>query len=404
MDVEKASKTDIVSRLNEETQFILQTLASNKVFQPDSYVQLDIDRLTYVLDCHRLSIVFYKKIEATGFSPLFDTTRLKNGYAANKLRMLTYMAELCRVVKLFQLNNIELISLKGPMLGQLYYDGYTERECNDLDILVKPGDLEAAYQLLLNLGYNLSEPLWNSPRQKTLYQKTFHHYHLYNQANNIQLELHWKLFTSTVTATKLDDVVWATQTVRQISGLRIPLLSSSITFIYLCVHGSTHQWKRLFWVLDIVRLIEKEGGDFLVKAYKIALESNVQRCILEACQLAHILFGVNLPHSIHNAIQEDVQLTTLTNTSIFFINTTTLPIVSPISSLEAFRLSIKKVLYFHQATYHLAGSKAVIATVKKFFINPDYWRVYSFNDNFFVLNYFIAPGLWAYCLFTKRKA
>ncbi|WP_169921736.1 nucleotidyltransferase domain-containing protein [Spirosoma rigui] len=363
-----------------------------------------MDKLIHVLDSHRLSIVFYSRVNNTPFSSLFVAPPLKSEYTASKLRMLRHMAELCRIVKLFQQKNIDLISLKGPLLGQLYYDDYTERECNDLDILVKPGDLETAYQVLLNLGYTLSETLWETPKQKSLYQKTFHHYHLYNQATDIQVELHWKLFTSTIEAENIEHTIWPNSIAHHISGLHISILSSSINFIYLCVHGSTHQWKRLFWVLDIVRIIEKEGQDFIVNAYEIALESHVERCVLEGCQLAHLLFKVDLPKPIQDAIQEDTQLSKLTETSIFFINTTTLPSLSPLSSLKAFRLTVKKVVYFHQAIYLLAGSKAIYTTVKKFFINPDYWRIYSVNDKLFALNYVIAPLLWIYCLFRKHRA
>ena len=389
--------------MNIDNQFIISSLSSNKEFKPAGYVHLDIDRLIHSLDGHRLLIVFYKKVKDYGFSPLSSNTRLRSGYTANKLRMLAYMAELCRIVKLLQQNNIELISLKGLMLGQLYYDDYTERTCNDLDILVKPSDLEAAYQLLLKLGYTLSETLWQTPRQKTLYQKTFHHYNLYNETNDIQLELHWKLFTSIVDTTRIEDAVWKNLSVCQIGGLAIPVLSSPFNFLYLCVHGSTHQWKRLFWVLDIVRIIEKEGDDFLVKAYEIALESNIQRCVLNGCQLAHILFDVNLPQIIHNAILEDIQINKLTTSSIFFINTVTLPDSSPLSSVKSFVLSVKRVLYFYRSIYYLRGTKAFIYILNRFFVNPRYWRIYSFDDRFFVLNYFMAPLLWAYCLLSERK-
>ena len=190
---------------------------------------------------------------------------------------------------------------------------------------------------------------------------------------------------------------------RSIGGVYIPTLSSTVNFLYLCVHGSRHQWKRLFWVLDIVRIIEKEGDAFLLEAYEIALESNLQRDVLTGCQLAHQLFGVDLPQRIHEAIQSDTQLIRLTAIAIFFINNTTLPAVSPLSSSKALSSGVKRVLYFYQATYYLAGVKAINTTIKKFFINPDYWRVYSVSDKYFAINYVVAPILWAYCFFRKKR-
>ncbi len=288
------AQTEPVSHLTLETQFILQTIAATEELSWDKYAHLDIDRLIYVLECHRLSVAFYNRINNTAFPPTV-TNKLKDRYAAHKLRMLSYMAELCRVVRLFQANNLKTISLKGPVLGQLYYRDYTERACNDLDIVVKLGDVDTAYQLLLGLGYRLSEPLWNSPRQKALYQKTFHHYNLYNEATDIQIELHWKLFTSVVDAKKTEDAAWANLTVSQIGGTPIPVLAGIDNFIYLCIHGCTHDWKRLFWAFDIAQIIGKEGPDFLIDAYQRAVDQRVERYVLAGCHMAAILFNTPLP-------------------------------------------------------------------------------------------------------------
>lgn len=317
--------------------------------------------------------------------------------------MLTYMAELCRVLKLFQERGISVVALKGPILGQLYYDDYTQRECNDLDILVKPSDVQTAYQILIDIGYNLSDVLWNSPKQKALYRKTFHHYNLYNSSNHIQIELHWRLNTLGSDSTKKIESVWENLTIQQIGGLSIQILSNYDTFIYLCIHGGTHQWKRLFWVQDIVRIIQKEGNDFLINTYHKITEKSVRRYVLEGCHLAHMLFGANLPQVLLNAIDEDESIAKLTEISIFSMSIVADSYLSPISSLNTFKLGIRKLVYFYRSIIYLEGNHAILTSLKSFFINPAYWNIYSFSDRLFLLNYIAAPFLWVYSVVNKDK-
>ena len=384
--------------LDADVQRLLQCLIEQPACRPDEFTNVDADRFLYVLDCHRLTNVVYQHTKnALPFSGVIQE-RLKAKDAQNRLRQLGFVAELCRVLKLLQENHIEAISLKGPLLSHRHYGDYALRECKDLDILVRPTDFQAAYKLLTTNGYQLSEVLWNSPKQEIVYRQTFYHYDLYHAGRAVQLELHWRL-----NGTGYDvESIWANSVTYLLGFFPVRSLSAADTFIYLCQHGGTHQWKRLFWLLDVARIIGQESPDFLVDTYQQAVEQGRDRYVLSGCRLAHVLLGVSLPPLLEEAIRQDESIEKLTETSIFWINAVTESYENPVASPQTFQLSVGRFTNAYRSVFYLEGYRGIGTRIRHFFVNPAYWRVISFHDRLFALNYMAAPFLWAYSIFRKK--
>ncbi|QHV96969.1 nucleotidyltransferase domain-containing protein [Spirosoma endbachense] len=397
------SKSKFIAGLNQETQFLLRCLDAKSTFYPSDFEQFDPDIFLHNAECHRVTNIVYTTIKTNHSFPVHIKNRLREQHVANKLRMLSYMAELCRVLKIMNANKIKAVALKGPLLGELYYDDYTQRECKDLDIIVQESDVQKAYEILLDVGYKLSDILWKTPKQKAVYDKTFHHYNLYNSKTNVQVELHWRLNAAGSDSILKSKLSWDTLPVIQACGQAIPILPRNDMFIYLCIHGGTHQWKRLFWLVDIVRIIEREGAGFLVEIYNQLSQKSEKRYVLEACHLAYVIFGIDLHPIIHEAIEKDANIGRLSEVSIFSMSTISDVYLSPISSFKTFSLAMRKFIKFYWSAIYLDGYKAIFTSFSNFFINPSYWSIYSFRDSFFVLNYIAAPFLWIYKLFNKVK-
>lgn len=397
------SKSVLITHLNSETQLLLQFLTLHPDPQPGALVLTDGDAFLHLLESHRLTTVFCQHVNLQNSVFATISERLYNRYVDKKLRLLSYTAELCSIVKLLKQHDIEAVALKGPLLGKLYQDDYTQRECNDLDILVSPSDVDYACQLLLNLGYQFVSVLWNSPKQKEIYKKTFYHYNLYHPAKAIQVELHWRLNVTAAAYTNQSGSLWSRLISQKVGGVDIPSLSSVDNFIYLCTHGCIHEWKRLFWVRDIAQIIDKEGPAFLIDAYQQAVKRKLDRYVLAGCFMAAIVFDTGLPRIIEQKIRADPRIFSQTSYFLFAINQVTSPYQSPLSSVMTFKLGLKKMANFHRSTYYLGGFGAVISAYRTFFVNPDYWAIYSFSDNIFALNYLAAPFLWLYSAFTKSR-
>ncbi len=392
-----APQIELPACLHPHTRLLLHYLQPHQAGSPGALAQIDTDALLHLLDSHRLSTIFYQRLPGNPSDILVIKQQLAGRYATNKMAMLARMAELCRILKLFAQNGIHAIALKGPLLGHLYYNDYTLRECKDLDILVKPADTERAFTLLTDSGYELTTVLWKSPKQKVLYTNTYYHYNLYNTTSGIQVELHWRLnLAEGETSGQPSDPFSGELITQQVGGQVVHLLSATDNFIYLCVHGSTHEWKRLFWVYDIAQISEKEGAAFLAESYRRAAEQKLDRYVLAGCYMAAQLFGTSLPAEIRQAIRNDSHLTDLLSSFMFSINHVGDPYQPPLSSVRAFRLSLKKLINYYRITYYFGGCRSVFAAGRKFFINPDYWNIFAFSDRLFVLNYAVAPFLWIY--------
>lgn len=374
-------------------------LVSNCNSQPNQIKEIGNDVESEVfftaLESHRLLNVTHHNIGkniAYFSSPVQTIWNQK--YTANKYRILSHVGELYAVLGIFSKHNIEAISLKGPMLSLRYYDDYTLRECNDLDILVRLSDVEQAFQLLKNRGYELSEIALKTPKQIEIYFQNYHHYCLYNAERGIQIELHWQLFSSQNYSIYEKSEYWSRTEIIKIAGLNVLVLSKYDNFLYLCIHGGTHQWNRMFWVYDIVRIIFAEEKKFVENVYQIAIDQKRERFVLQALHLAAILFKIILPDVIVEAIKSDKSVQKLSRIAIYNLNT--LSDVSPSFNLNTLSVSVKKIFNHYTSVYYLGGISGILYHVRKTFINPSFWHIYSFGDQYFVLNYLAAPFMGVY--------
>lgn len=391
------------ANLRAELQSILRCLNSGQCTATTGFENLDGTVLLPILDSHRLVTAFYHNVEDNGCFPQEFKNRLKERYAANKLKTLNQVAELCKIVKALEQASIPAIAIKGPALGQQFYGHYLHRECNDLDILVSPENVDTAYRHLSTMGYSLSEVLWSSPMQKAVYKKYFHHYHLYNPTTRVQLELHWRLRAAIGRNEEPVNTLWNNSETLRIGGVPIQVLPSGENLLYLCIHGGLHHWKRLFWVYDIARIIEKEQHEFLLKTYRKAIEKEAGTYFLEGCYLAHSLFNVQLPQKILTIIHKEKKINKIARLSIERMNAVSSPPLNPLSSLKDFKSSVVRLVNFYRSAYLLSGFKGLTTALKGFLVNPAYWRIYSFSDRFFFLNYLAAPAFWAYSILKKKK-
>lgn len=389
--------------LNEEAQFLIQCLNDDLDPEDQAYLNLDTVAFLDTLENHRLTAVFWNATKNSHLLPDQLKNELIGLYSDKRIQILKHVAELCKVTDRLKTAGIDTVALKGPMVSHQYYGDFSLRECNDLDILVKPHNIQAAYDILVEMGYELTEVLWNTPKQKAIYHKTYHHYNLYNTSNNVMIELHWRLHFSNGVDIGATTNLWKDLTINRLGSFEVRSLSRFDTFIHLCVHGCSHLWKRMFWVQDIARLIEKEDHAFIINAYQLAVQRGVDRHVLEACNLAFVLFKADLPIHIHEAILRDNRIRKLTDIALFAIDTITIVYQSPVADWKSFLLAKSRLINHYKNTYYLGDFKAIFDSFNRFLVNPQFWNIFSFSDRWFVLNYFAAPFLWVYSVLNKNK-
>jgi len=90
---------------------------------------------------------------------------LRSWFEINARRSLANAAELVRLYKLFQENDIPVLPLKGSVLALQVYGNLAMRHAGDIDLLVEPGQLELADRFL-QINYHRTMPGTTRPQEE----------------------------------------------------------------------------------------------------------------------------------------------------------------------------------------------------------------------------------------------
>jgi hypothetical protein len=217
--------------------------------------------------------------------------------------------ELFSVIDTLNSNGIPSIPLKGPLLSELLYGTISQRQFDDLDILIQRKDFHRTKEILINEGY-LPE------RQMTLIQESVflnshHHFQFYRNQSGSVTEIHWEI-SPRIYSFNLDLAdLWDHIQPVTLSGHKVLIPSHSDMLLILCEHGSRHYWKRLLWIADIARLVEFREINWpglIQYARKIGSE----RVLLLGISLAHTLFHAEIPPPVSHRLEHDPEVLRLT--------------------------------------------------------------------------------------------
>lgn len=372
----------------------------NFEYNKQDFEGLNWEEFQQFLEWHRLFRILFPILKKLGVVPAKKLDLLNTKNTLLQKQALLQAAELQNLAAFLKEHQIPVIFFKGPLLGQQYYGNYTLRESKDIDILIREQDLEKTYQLLKGKGYDFLDVLWNSPKQKRLYLKYYYHYCLYNPNDFIQLEIHWRF--SSFDSNMAINEIWNKAIHYQMGDIPVLTLSKQDNFLFLCNHGFRHQWKRLFWVYDIYKIILEEGFEFLEDTFAFAKENNQTLPFLSSCYLVQSVFGLDMPKFLSKEFEKHYVFKRLCMLPLHFIEDNHLLGRSSLRYWAAFISSFKKNIFNYVSIFYLYGFKSFVLRVKLIFINPKYWTIYSFTDKYFILNYLIVPFLWS-SYFLKKK-
>jgi len=188
---------------------------------------------------------------------------------------------------------IEPLFLKGSALAVRAYGSIAVRDSVDIDMVVAPGQVARAWDILSEAGYLMTAPSRPLPpsalRTYQAISKDSAHHH---RQRKVRLELHWRLSDATGDSGMPPATDHCMIQVAGAGALRT--LTDPPLFAYLCVHGSGHAWARLKWLADIAALLgtSEDGGASLWAAAQAA---GAARPAASAIMLANAAFGTPLP-------------------------------------------------------------------------------------------------------------
>lgn len=270
-------RKNIKKILSPEHLLLFMALGESILEEKPQISAIDQDEFVRLVKHHRLeSILFTSKTfnEALVGQSLFERLSVLN--KRNKMKMFKLTSELIRIHKLFAINKIEYISLKGPALSSQLYGDFSIRNSRDLDILVSEETLLKAKEGLEQASYYTKSSvskmaLFNNKEIKLIHSK-----------DNILLELHHRLFNNKelfpFKAQYLEMGKWV-----KINDCKIAVLPKAQQFLYIITHAASHNWSRLTWALDVIKFKELMTYEELKESKILAKNVGLEKVFEQSC-------------------------------------------------------------------------------------------------------------------------
>ncbi|WP_307849163.1 nucleotidyltransferase domain-containing protein [Rhodospirillum rubrum] len=177
---------------------------------------------------------------------------------------------------------IGVCALKGPAFAALFGDPFG-REASDLDLLVAAAEFTRAIERLGALGYH--------PDRAGAID---HAIALRHPRFAAPLELHRRLASpdGLFPIDRFDP--WVRLSAVPVAGGLVATLDREAAVVYAAFHGTKHNWHRLFWLVDIARVLARDDVDWPA-VLALARHLGVERQVMMAVLLAERVLGAALP-------------------------------------------------------------------------------------------------------------
>ncbi|MCL4845833.1 MAG: nucleotidyltransferase family protein [Acidobacteria bacterium] len=179
---------------------------------------------------------------------------LRDRVRDNARRMLGLSAELRRIRDAFDRSGLRVLAFKGPTLAMLAYGNVALRRSRDLDLLVEPGSLPRAHDLVADLGYGIADPLTSlAGADLRQYLRSSHQAEYVNTALAMRIDVQTALAPPFLPSPDFDQL-WDRRTLVALPGGAVDAIGPADLLPALCQHGLRHGWERFQWVVDVALL------------------------------------------------------------------------------------------------------------------------------------------------------
>ncbi|MDQ1470417.1 MAG: hypothetical protein QOJ99_1897, partial [Bryobacterales bacterium] len=225
--------------------------------------------------------------------PVSVRNQLSLACVANAAHNLRMTGELLAVLQALEADGIESVPFKGPALANQLFGNVAMRQFRDLDILVRPADVDRARAVLLARGYRPEFEL--TPKREAEYLRSEHAFQFKRQDGAFIVELHWSFGSRDQAFPLSAQSVWSRLGQAKFQSRIVHALSSEDLLIYLAMHGAKHRWDRLEWICSLAQLIRvKPDLDWSV-VFSRAQRTGALRGVRLALLLARDICAAPLP-------------------------------------------------------------------------------------------------------------
>lgn len=255
------------------------------VIEPDA--SASPAELVAAVSRHRVVEVLLPHVEALGM-PAQVAETLADLHEADRPRLMVHRLELARVADL--LAGFDWLSLKGPALAVQTTGDPAARGSGDIDVVVRPADLESIHGLLTLHGWRPRESQASRPG-------TWAWRHLVSAYNEMtfdgphsSVDVHWRL-DPTHHGLPGFDAVWGRRQPVELDTLTIDTLGVGDAFTHTCHHAAMDGWRSVRSLVDVHRLLRRpevqhvtlgraDAATVAVTSASVGLPSGVPEAVL----------------------------------------------------------------------------------------------------------------------------
>lgn len=219
---------------------------------------IDPESLARVARRHQVSALVAARLRAAG-QPVPEG--LRSQAEAAQRRALRQLGLALDLVAVLECAGIRPVLLKGVALSQRAFGSPLLRGAVDIDLLVRPQDVGAAWQALAGAGLRqITPPVPLEGARLALFCRAAKDSLHRHPDGGPVLELHWRLADEMAEPLMPPDTDLVT--IALAPGRSVRVLDDPTLFLYLCTHGAAHGWARLKWLADVAALLHSspDGG------------------------------------------------------------------------------------------------------------------------------------------------
>jgi hypothetical protein len=190
---------------------------------------------------------------------------------------------------------VPMITFKGPTLEALAYAEPGQRECADIDILVRERDLARTAPVIEGLGYLLDK---FDPLQERIFRGYHFAYEFADPTGAANIDAHWRLLPSTWSIPIDYDGLWRRSGTTRIAGRTVCVFADEDLLFYLALHSTKERWLRLRMVCDVAELLRARPGLDWNRALTAAEAQGGRRILLYAAYLAATWLDAPVPQTV----------------------------------------------------------------------------------------------------------
>jgi hypothetical protein len=256
----------------------------------------DWDAVIHRLRMHRIVPHAHRALTAAGAAVPEHASRAiaeeTRSIAARALGRARQLAELAR--RLHDAG-VRSFAFKGPALSLAAYGDVGVRDSIDLDIVVRPRELDRARAVMLAAGYVSRSEM--SAAQERMLQRSFGHFSYMRADEPAGVELHWRFAAPRYPWSMPPDDVLARSGTITLAGAVVTVADATDEVLLQAMHGTRHQWERIEWLLVFARLVRGAKVDASALLER-ARSNGSERALGVALRLSMDLLGAALPPTL----------------------------------------------------------------------------------------------------------